>query len=46
MAVNQVLQPRQADVLGIPQWVTIVRIPVQSLVLAGAWLATSKPEGH
>jgi uncharacterized membrane protein len=46
MAVNQVVQPRQTDVLGIPQWVTTVRIPVQLLVLGGAWFATSKPEGH
>ena len=46
MAVNQVLQPAQTDVLGIPQWVTIVRIPVQLLVLAGAWFATSNPEGR
>ena len=45
-AVNQVLQPDQTHALGIPQWVTIVRIPVQALVLAGAWFATSKPEGH
>ena len=45
-AVNQVLQPDQTHALGIPQWVTIVRIPVQALVLAGAWFATSRPEGH
>jgi hypothetical protein len=27
VAVNQVLQPRQTDALGIPQWVTTLRIP-------------------
>jgi hypothetical protein len=40
------LQPEQTAALRIPQWVTIVRIPVQLLVLAGAWFATSKSEGR
>jgi hypothetical protein len=46
MAVNQVLQPKQTDALGIPQWATAARIPVQLLVLGGAWFATSKPAVH